>query len=227
MQALNDCTPAVAALAAPENANTDPKRPVNYVFVDHENVPLFDWALIGRKGVYFTLLLGPQCKLDGAVVEKLLDPAARVHLVRLKSPGPNAVDFALAFYLGKAVNADPSAYFHIITKDTGFNPMIEHLKARHIRVYRHDDCSKLRVASVPQIESSARSTEELLSLVIPRLQTGSNNRPKRKQRLKNWLLTSCGRSTPATQIDELIDRLCKGGLVIIGEKEAVTYPARQ
>jgi hypothetical protein len=221
MQASHDLIAAPAAASAKGAANSN--RPVNYVFVDYENVRSVDPALIGSKTLYFTLLLGPQCKLDGEVVEKILDHAASVQLVRLKSPGRNAVDFALALYLGKAINADPTAYFHIVSGDKGFEPMIEHLEARHIRVYRHDDCSKLRFTSVPKTESIARSTEELLSLVVERLQV-SADRPKRKQRLKNWLLTLCGRSTPAMQIDELIDRLCKGGHVIIGEKEAVTYP---
>jgi hypothetical protein len=101
--------------------------------------------------------------------------------------------------------------------------MIEHLKARHIRVYRHEDYSSLKFSSVPQTETAARLTEELLALAISRLEKRTDNRPKGKNALKNWLQTSCGRATPAIQIDELIDRLCKVGNVIIGEKEVVTY----
>lgn len=39
--------------------------------------------------------------------------------------------------------ADPTAYFHIVSKDGGFDPLIEHLRARHIQVHRHVSCADL------------------------------------------------------------------------------------
>ena len=125
------------------NANSDSKLPVNYVFVDYENVHEIDVTLIGKKTVYLTILIGPNCKLNGAVVDELLKHPTSVQLVRLSSSADDALDITLAFYLGKAANADPAAYFHIISKDTGFGPMIDHLKNCQIRVYRHNDYSTL------------------------------------------------------------------------------------
>ena len=102
--------------------------PTNHVFVDFENVPEVDASIIGLKAVNFTLLLGAnQKKLDAALVEKLMEHSASVQLVRLTSSSKNAVDFALAYYLGRAVLADPTAYFHLVSKDKGYDPLIEHL----------------------------------------------------------------------------------------------------
>lgn len=69
--------------------------------------------------------------------------SATVQLVKLKSSGKNALDFALAYYLGRAALADPTAWFHIISKDGGFDPLIDHLRARHIHVNRHVSCDEL------------------------------------------------------------------------------------
>ena len=64
---------------------------MNHVFVDFENVHEVDPALFGAKSVSLTLLLGArQTKLDAALVEKLLEHAASVQLVRLTSSGKNA-----------------------------------------------------------------------------------------------------------------------------------------
>ncbi|MGB3120336.1 MAG: PIN domain-containing protein, partial [Verrucomicrobiales bacterium] len=112
--------------------------------MDFENVHQVDLTLIGAKGVSFTLMVGvKQTKLDTDLVEKLMEHSASVRLVKLKSSGRNALDFALAYYLGRAVLVDPTAYFHLISKDGGFDPLIEHLRERHIHVRRHVSCAEL------------------------------------------------------------------------------------
>jgi hypothetical protein len=93
---------------------------INHVFVDFENVYEIDLAIIGKTSVSFTLLVGPrQTKLDASLVEKLFEHAVSVQLVRLTSAGKNALDFTLAYYVGRAVAADPTGCFHIISKDAG------------------------------------------------------------------------------------------------------------
>lgn len=117
---------------------------MNHVFVDFENVHQVDLSLIGAKAVIFTLMVGAkQTKLDSDLVEKLMAHSSSVQLVKLKSSGKNALDFALAYYLGRAALADPTAYFHIISNDGGFDSLIEHLRVRHIHVYRHASCADL------------------------------------------------------------------------------------
>src|SRR5258705_10280996 len=117
---------------------TDLPPPVNHVFVDFENVHEIDLALIGSKAVSFTLLIGPrQTKLDVSLVEKLFEHAVSVELVRLTSAGRNALDFTLAYYLGRAVAADPTGHFYIISKDTGYDPLIANLRSRQISADRH------------------------------------------------------------------------------------------
>src|SRR5204863_9909851 len=116
----------------------------NHVFVDYENVHEVDPAIIGARTVHLTLLIGPrQTRLDVPLVEKLLQHASSVELVRLKSSGANALDFALAYYLGRAVLADPCGHFHIVSKDVGYDPLLEHLRSKHIHVRRRDSFSTL------------------------------------------------------------------------------------
>ncbi|HZI33344.1 MAG TPA: PIN domain-containing protein, partial [Candidatus Binatia bacterium] len=129
-------------------ASSDLPSPANHVFVDFENVPKVDLNLFDSKAANFTLLLGPrQTRLDVSLVEKLLANAASVQLVRLASGGRNALDFALVYYVGRAVVVDPAGHFHIISKDTGYDPLIKHLQSRNIHVQRHDSFATLPFAS--------------------------------------------------------------------------------
>src|SRR5690348_12675700 len=126
------------------DVTTDLPPPVNHVFVDFENVHEIDLAVIGSKTVAFTLLVGArQTKLEVSLVEKLFEHAVSVRFVRLTSPGRDALDFTLAYYVGRAVAADPTGYFHIVSKDGGYDPLITHLRSRHISARRHDSFATL------------------------------------------------------------------------------------
>ena len=119
--------------------------------MDFENVHQLDHSVIGTKAVSFTLLMGAkQTKVDAVVMERIMERAATVQLVRLTTIGKNALDFTIAYYVGRAVITDPTGYFHIVSKDKGYDPLIEHLRSRHIRAYRHDDFSTLTLTGHPK-----------------------------------------------------------------------------
>jgi hypothetical protein len=195
---------------------------MNHVFVDFENVHEVVPAVIGARLVSLTLLLGArQTRLDAALVEKLLEHAASIQLVRLTSSGSNSLDFALAYYLGRAVVADPTGCFHIVSKDRGFDPLIEHLRSRHIHAERHDDFSTLTSAGPAKLPSAP--PEDLFTRVREHLRKNVTSRPKRKKTLVSHLLAFSRNTTTETDVMNLIESLRKAGHLTIGDKDAVTY----
>jgi len=164
---------------------------MNHVFVDFENVHQVDLSLIGAKSVSFTLMVGAkQTKLDSDLVEKLMVHSCSVQLVKLKSLGKNALDFALAYYLGRAALADPAAYFHIISNDGGFDSLIEHLRARHIHVHRHASCSDLtftwsgKKLPVPELTEEKSATKKVAAKKVAKgvaTQTAAKNVAAKKK----------------------------------------------
>ncbi len=203
--------------------------PLNHVFVDFENVHQIDVSVIGAKSVNFTLLLGAkQTKLDVGLVEKLMAHAASVHLVRLASSGKNALDFTLAYYVGRTVSSDPAAYIHIVSKDTGFDPLVEHLRSRHIHAYRHNSFATLPLsgtANAATVASKAESAgqEEPLDRVLERLRKNVANRPKKKKTLLSHLKSQLGKDATDTDAADMLEKLQKAGHLRIGDKDAVTY----
>ena len=224
-------------------APSDTSRPVNHVFVDFENVPDIDVAVIGNKAVTFTLLLGSrQTKLDVSLVEKLLEHAASVELVRLTSPGKNALDFTLAYYVGRAVAADPTGYFHLISRDTGYDPLIEHLRSRNIRARRHADFSTLTFgapakASLPvpppataeklKIHQKPKpqppGLDELGNQVLEHWRKPSTTRPRTKDKLVSYLVTHLGNKASGMWALELVEHLSRTGHLVIEDKGVVKY----
>jgi hypothetical protein len=216
--------------------------PINHILVDFENVQKIDLAVIGSQAVTFTLLVGPrQTKLAVSLVERLLEHAAAVQLVRLASAGRNALDFTLAYYVGRAVAADPTGCFHIVSKDAGYDPLIEHLRSKHIHARRHNDFTTLTIsgpvkppgatppAAVPKLKAPAKSKaqppvlEKQAARVLEHLRKHPNNRPKRKATLVRHLLTLVGNKITEADVLALIENLRQAGHLFIGEKGAVTY----
>ena len=112
-------------------ATADFPPPINHIFVDFENVHSIEPGLTGGKAISFTLLVGArQRKPEVTLLEKLLECCTSVELVRLTASGRNALDFTLAYYVGRAVEADPTGIFHIISKDKGYDPLAPEDEAR-------------------------------------------------------------------------------------------------
>lgn len=210
--------------------------PMNQVFLDFENVHHIDLSIIGSRSVSFTLLLGAnQSKLDAAVVEKLMERAASVQLVRLTTSGRNALDFALAYYVGRAAIADPTAHFHIISKDKGFDSLVAHLNSRHIKANRHDDYSSLTFSTsarlpaaqtqppAPPAKPEKAPPKASLDHTLEYLRKKKTNRPKRKKTLISDLLAHLGKGTTEAHVGSLIKKLEKEGHISLTDKDAVDY----
>lgn len=219
-------------------------NPTNHVFVDFENVHEIDLAVIADTAVAFTLLLGAKQKqLRVELVEELLRHASSVQLIRLQSSGKNALDFTLAYYVGRAVAADPAGSFHIVSKDKGFDPLIDHLRSRQISAQRHDDFSQLGLGRgatiVPTIVEAppvakmpvrravgrrmASSRDRLMELIV-HLENYGSNRPSSKLKLVRDVVNFFAKENLSeAEAKSLINQLRQRQLIAIDGKGVVTY----
>lgn len=211
-------------------------RPLlNHVFVDGENVPDLDLSFIRGTGVHVTLLLGPRnTRLPVENVELLIAHAPSVHFIRLETPGKNALDFALAYYLGRAVHDTPGACFHIVSKDQGFAPLVAHLKARQIQIEQHADSSTLPfgrpIEPEEAVQPAARAkpkAKDQLEETIQYLRKRLGKNPKTRLKLISDLKAHHGKGTTDEQMEKLVDRLVKAKQVSFDPDGKATYHLKQ
>ena len=222
------------------SSESTPHLPTNHVFVDVENVKVIDPAVIGAKNLRLYLFLGPHHKkLDVEVVEKLLEHSQTVQLIRSPKSGKNALDFVLAYHLGQAVQGDPKGYFHIVSKDAGFDALVDLLKSRHVKVKRHDDWAALHFQSVakppmaaevaPHISSSpapnvigAKLSQNAAKL-LENLRKSVKNRPKKQKTLITHARNFSSKDKPEAEAEKVVAELQKAGHLAIDEKGTVSY----
>lgn len=224
------------------HAEISPSSPVNHVFVDLENVKTIDSSVIGNKNLRLYLFLGPQNKkLDVAVVECLLQHSQTVHMIRSPKAGKNALDFVLSYHLGQVVLTDPKGYFHIVSKDTGFDALVELLKSRNTKVKRHDDWESLNMhasvkppAVTPVVAPAAKPTpapkthaKNSLSngatKMLETLRKAPKSRPKKTKSLVTFAREFSGKDKPDTDAEKLIAELKRAKALEIDEKGNVSY----
>jgi hypothetical protein len=110
---------------------------VQFLLVDFENVQPANVGSLKPGTTRIKIFLGQnQSKLPLELSRALQPFGADVEFIQISGNGPNAVDFHVAFYIGKLGATHPDAAFTIVSKDTGFDPLVAHLKSMGIACRR-------------------------------------------------------------------------------------------
>jgi hypothetical protein len=149
--------------------------------------------------------------------------------VEIAGNGRNALDFHLAYYLGRLVAENPGAGFHIITRDTGFDLLIKHLKAKKVACQRHSslhDIPGLKPASLAPALSKVKLQPgpPVVKKVIATLTKNAAARPRILKKLRSFLKPFLGTQATDAGISGLIGELGRSGVLTVTDGK-VTYPA--
>ena len=196
---------------------------INYVLVDHENVGLESVELLKNEVfrlVVFVGALQPRIAFETAAAIQQL--GQRAEYVKISGSGKNALDFHLAFYLGRLANQDPTGYFHLISNDKGFDPLVAHLTEQSVQVARRS-----AIADIPLIRaSSATNAEGRAKLFAERLAKPGATHPKKMQTLSSAINALFSKQLSQEEVLAVIEQLVRLGKIAVNEQtKAVTYSA--
>ncbi len=191
----------------------------NYVLIDYENVQPEAMAVLNRDHFKVLVFVGAnQAKVTFEVASALQQMGDRAEYVKITGNGSNALDFHIAFYIGVLAGIEPGAYFHIVSKDTGFDPLIQHLKAKKILACRSKD-----VTDIPIVKAaSTKSPAERLEVVIADLQRRGASKPRTLKTLGSTINGIFQKSLAEHEIEALLAALQKHGILTVTENR-VSY----
>jgi hypothetical protein len=217
----------------------------NYVLIDYENVQVKSLALLKGEQFRVRVFLGPKnTKLPVEFVLAMQELGERAEYIVLETSGANALDFHIAYYLGILAVTNPAGFFHIISKDTGFDPLIQHLKARKVLSARSPSIEEMpcfsKVATSPvEINEATReakskpagvraSVDELIKVAVEDLIRRKASKPRTPKTLRSTIHAKCGKELPTSDIEAVYEALVKRGYVKVnGQKVTYTLPAVQ
>ena len=210
----------------------------NYVLVDYENVQVKSLTLLKDECFQVRVFLGPNnTRLPIELVLAMQELGERAEYIVLETSGRNALDFHIAYYLGVLASAEPLEFFHIISKDTGFDPLIQHLKSKKIFAARSASieempCFKSTVSTIPQLKIANEqkpnsvqpnpTQEELIKMAVDDLIKRKASKPRTPKTLWSTIHARCGKDIPSSDIDAVYEALVKQGYVKV-EGARITY----
>jgi hypothetical protein len=205
----------------------------NYVLIDFESVQVKSLALLAGEHFRVHLFLGPNhTKVPSDLVMAMQDLGERAKYVKLETPGPNALDFHIAYYLGELISADATGFFHIISRDTGFDALIRHLKEKK-KVFsaRSESIEAMPCFQVSEATASPGSgplagngVAKLVKLVVDDLIKRKAAKPRKETTLRSTVLARIGKAS-ANDLEVVMAALIKEGYVSLqGDKVSYHLP---
>mgnify|MGYP000229232497 CR=1 FL=1 len=178
----------------------------NYVLIDWENVQPDSMELLDHEHVHVRVFVGAMQKDISIEKAAALQPMGkRVEYIRMARSGKNALDFHIAFYIGQIAATDTTAYFHIIAKDKGFDPLIEHLKSRKIFCTR-----SVSILDVPFVKTTTATTPEARTAVIlEQFALYPKTRPATRKTLGSTIKNKFGKLLSDDDVDAVVKCLEK------------------
>ena len=194
----------------------------NFVLIDSENVKPEYIEKLKHEHFRVVVFVGANLKrLDFPIVNAVQSLGSNGSYVQIRSHGPSALDFHIAYYIGKLSAAQPDAYFHIISKDKGFDPLIEHLKDQKIF------CSRsASVLDIPLVRSTDKLTPSQRAADFYEKRIASaKGRPATVASLQSAIRSYFHKMLSETEIAEVLKALTSAGHVVINGNK-VAYPDR-
>jgi hypothetical protein len=201
----------------------------NYVLIDYENVQVKSLDLLRGEHFRIYVFLGPSnMKLHKDLVLAMQKLGERAEYVELEVSGKNALDFHLAYFLGALSTTDPAGYFHLISKDTGFDPLVKYLNSKKILCLRSESIEDMPGFVKPPVDGAlqgahasptiaavdaAANGDPLMKLVLDDLVKRKSARPRTPKTLKSTMQARCGSEVSAERIETLYTALIERGYV--------------
>ena len=189
------------------------------MLIDYENVQPDITSLLNGGAFKIKVFVGAaQAKVPLELARTLQAFGPDAEYIQIEGRGSNALDFHIAYYIGQLAAEFPDALFHVISKDTGFDPLIKHLKTRNILCQRSTS-----VAGIPLVRiSTAKAIPDRVQAVIDNLAKRKSGRPRTLKTLGGTIKALFGNEIPDDEVQGLIDLLGQRGVLMVSNGK-VTY----
>lgn len=183
----------------------------NFVLVDFENIQPKNISLLNGGPFKIKVFLGAnQGKIPVEIARALQMFGPNAEYITIDGSGRNALDFHIAYYIGRLVAEAPGAHLHVISKDKGFDPLIKYLQKQKVDCRRSASIADISLVQV----SGTTSDREKVDAVIENLEKRKAAKPRTLKTLRSTIKALF----PNQLTDEGLDVIVK----ILVERRAIT-----
>jgi len=158
--------------------------PNNYILIDFENVQPANIELLTNHPFKIFVFVGEnQVRIPFEIAKVLQEFGNEAKYIKISGTGQNSLDFHIAFYIGQLTTQDADGYYHIVSKDTGFDPLVKHLRGKKMKVNRVNDLAEIPILRI----SNTTDKDEKISAIVKNLAGRGQSRPRKITTLSNTI----------------------------------------
>ena len=205
------------------SGNGDPNVATHYVLIDYENVQPKNLAALKEdaKDRSFRVIVfvgATQAKIPRDLVFEMQSFGSDAEYLEVTGSGKNALDFHIAYYLGKLARPGSDDHFHVVSRDTGFDVLIKHLQSQGINVDRRKGLFEIPWIQVGESDSFGEQVDK----VVQNFDLQGKSRPRKVRTVRTTINALFGKSLTDEQLDALVKGLQDRKYIAV-EGERIRY----
>jgi hypothetical protein len=186
------------------------------LLVDYENVQQVDFDRLDEGFQVMVFVGASQKSVPIDVVACTQKLGNRVVWHRVDGNGSNALDFYIAFQLGRVIETMPDLHCIVLSKDKGFDPLLRHLNKSGLKCRRINSLLELDPKSSSTEEPNYKRVFELLG------KTEKKSRPRKRTTLSQHISAMFQKKISQSDVDRIINILFANKM-ISENNNVITY----
>jgi hypothetical protein len=182
------------------------------LLVDFENVQQVELTRLDQSYRIIIFVGLNQKSVPFDLVTRAQQLGSRVEWLKVSGEGRNALDFFIAFHLGRVIDKPHRPECVVLSRDRGFDPLLKYLNENGLKCRRITSLAELRHPHSPHHAAPAedprvRRVVELLSKLEKR------SRPRRLRTLAQSISAMYQRNLSRQEVEQIIGSMLSQNLV--------------
>ncbi len=188
-----------------------------FLLVDFENVRQVDLTQLDDSFQVIILVGASQKSIPMDLVASAQKLGTRVKWQQVDANGNNALDFFIAYQLGRIMEQGSQHECIVLSKDKGFDPLLRHLSKSGLKCKRIN--SLMEIAPKASIQSEDANYRRVVEVLC---KLDENKRPRKRATLSRHISSIFQKKLAQPEIDRIIDILLANKM-ISEVNNAITY----
>ncbi len=177
-----------------------PDRP-QLLLVDYENVPQVELSSLDDDFRVIIFVGASQKNVPIELVTSAQKLGSRIEWRKVSGDGRNALDFFIAWQMGRVFEKSPRPDCVVLSKDKGFDPLLKYLNANGMRCRRINNLRELDSQAAPVEDANIQRVVQLFGKLEKR------SRPRKRRTLAQAISAMFQKKLSRQDVDSIIDTL--------------------
>ena len=192
------------------------------LLVDFENVQQVELTKLDDSYRVIIFVGADQKSVPFDLVTRAQQLGSRVEWQKITGNGSNALDFFIAFQLGRVFDRTPRPECMVLSRDKGFDPLIRYLNANGMKCRRISSLAELHHKAAAAASAPATEDPKLSRVVEVLGKLEKRGRPRKRKTLSQCISAMFQKKISQQEIDRVIGAMLANGL-ISESNNTITY----